>query len=101
MDNVACYGSEEELIDCTYHTDTGEDEHTDDIWINCNTITTTEQAMDKVSESTAPTNTIALVVSLVGLAIIIVVVGLLTSRKVYKHKCKSGTTNHRYKRAWV
>jgi hypothetical protein len=36
VNNVACYGSEDKLIDCTYHTDTTEDDHSNDIWINCN-----------------------------------------------------------------
>ena len=35
MDTVACYGIEDKLIDCTYHTDTNEDKHVNDIWINC------------------------------------------------------------------
>ena len=35
MDNVACYGSETKLIECSYHTDTSEDDHSEDIWIDC------------------------------------------------------------------
>ena len=31
MDNVACYGSEDKLADCNYHTDTTEDKHKNDI----------------------------------------------------------------------
>ena len=35
MDNVACYGPETKLIECDYHIDTSEDDHSEDIWINC------------------------------------------------------------------
>ena len=160
MDTVACYGSEDKLTDCTYHTDTSEDVHNEDIWINCNTIssvtspsqqptsstnneqsnptqhvptsvtnnnqsnptqqptsvtnnqsnptqqptleTNNGQSIDDIettsknSKADTPSNTIALVVSLVGLAISLVVIGLLISRMVYKNKRKSGSTNHRW-----
>lgn len=35
LDTVACYGSEHNLIDCSYHTDTSEDQHSQDIWVTC------------------------------------------------------------------
>ena len=35
MDNVGCYGTENRLIDCAYNTDTREDTHTGDVWIDC------------------------------------------------------------------
>ena len=35
MDNVACYGSEERLLDCTHDTDTIGDVHYKDIWVKC------------------------------------------------------------------
>ena len=35
MDNVGCFGTEAKLIDCAYHTDTSEDRHSDDIWMDC------------------------------------------------------------------
>ena len=39
MDNVACYGSEDKLIDCSYHTtDTKKHQHDEDIWIKCGII---------------------------------------------------------------
>ena len=31
MDHVACFGFEDKLIDCSYHTDTSEDDHSADI----------------------------------------------------------------------
>ena len=37
MDNVGCYGTEDRLIDCAYHTDTSEDSHSGDVWIECDT----------------------------------------------------------------
>ena len=41
LDNVACYGSEERLTNCTYSTDTSEDSHTDSIWLDCDPNTPT------------------------------------------------------------
>ena len=35
MDTVACSGSESKLISCTYHQDTSEDEHSEDIRVHC------------------------------------------------------------------
>ena len=35
MDDVGCYGAEDRLIDCAYHTDTSEDSHSGDVWIEC------------------------------------------------------------------
>ena len=107
MDNVACYGSEDKLTDCTYHTDTSEDVHKDDIWINCNkrkpvinceqptSVTNDGQSTNERSKSDTPTNTTALVVLLVGLAITTVVIGLLIGYIVYKHKRNSGTATNR------
>ena len=40
MDAVGCYGTESKLIDCTFHTDTSEDSHSGDIWIDCGSSTT-------------------------------------------------------------
>ena len=31
MDNVVCFGSEDKLIDCSYHSDTSENDHSTDI----------------------------------------------------------------------
>ena len=35
MDNIGCYGTEVKLIECAYNTDTSEDSHSHDIWIDC------------------------------------------------------------------
>ena len=45
MDNVGCYGSESKLIECSYdytyifynfyHPNISEDDHSEDIWVNC------------------------------------------------------------------
>ena len=67
MDNIACYGSEDKLTDCNYRTDTMEDDHINDIWINC----------DVIGSSTNKQSTVALAVSLVGLGISVLVIGFL------------------------
>ena len=85
MDDVGCYGSEDKLIDCTYHTDTTEDEHINDVWITCNaneqatqaTFDATQATFDATSssankESTESTSTISVVV----LAVVVIVLGI-------------------------
>ena len=37
MDHVGCYGLETKLIDCSYGTDTSEDDHSEDIGVQCQT----------------------------------------------------------------
>ena len=89
MDNVACYGSEDKLIDCSYHTDTTEDEHSNDIWINCDT---TEQSATEQSTDQSQLIAIAgLGLSLILLVIIIVVIVIITL-VLYKQKKRTYTT---------
>lgn len=37
MDHVGCYGLEAKLVDCSYSTDTSEDDHSEDIGVQCQT----------------------------------------------------------------
>ena len=112
MDNVACYGNESKLIDCTYHTDTSEDEHSEDIWINCgmpaptsistrisdcrtttssptlDPPTSTNEKLDQTSHATI--STVSLVVAFTALCIsVLVIVFLIGYITVYKHKEKN------------
>ena len=104
MDNVACYGSENKLIDCSYNTDTTEDEHLNDIWINCNVASDKEQVTQATSdttevvspsantltnESSTTTSTVSLVVALIGLGISMVVIAFLIGYILYKRKRKT------------
>ena len=84
MDNVGCHGTEDRLIDCTYHTDTSEDSHSGDIWIECdsassdpdgtnraNNIDTGEKTATTAEAGTdSDTGVIMAAVSLVGLIIL-------------------------------
>ena len=79
MDNVACYGSEDNLIDCGYHTDTTEDEHSHDIWINCDT---TKQSSDQTTARAALTVSLALVVVIVVLIVVVIILAVI----LFKHK---------------
>ena len=110
MDNVACYGTESKLIDCTYHTDTSEDEHSEDIWINCGTPTSTTPVNDTpttnptrdITAATAAdkqtsdkqlqtTSTASLVVAFIALGISILVIIFLIIFLIgytYKHQNK-------------
>ena len=38
MENLACFGTEEKLIDCAHDTDTIEDVHDNDVWVKCRSI---------------------------------------------------------------
>ena len=104
MDNVACYGSEDKLVDCSYNKDTTEDKHLNDIWINCNVTSGKQQGTQATSDtaevaspsantlttkSTTTTSTVALVVAMIGLGISIVVIAILIGYIVYKRKRKT------------
>ena len=88
MDNVACYGSEDKLVDCSYHTDTNEDNHINDIWIKCNvtvSVFTSANVNDNSNNNTS--STIALAMSMIALGIsVLVLVVLLIGYLVYRHK---------------
>ena len=84
MDNVGCHGTEDRLIDCAYHTDTSEDSHSGDVWIECDTASSDPAGTSKANntdtgEKTATTaeagtdndtGVIVAVVALVGLVIL-------------------------------
>ena len=67
MDNVACLGSENKLIDCTYHTDTSEDDHSADVRLHCKPSTNPMQG------STSTTSVVALTLVLIVILIAVVV----------------------------
>ena len=93
MDNVACYGSEDKLINCSYHTDTTEDNHINDIWIECNmTDTSTVITLPNVSDKSNNGSSIApLALSLIALGISILVMVFMIDYIVYRHKRNSRT----------
>ena len=114
MDNVACYGSEDRLTDCTYHTDTSEDTHDNDIWIICGTQRTDSSGLpnNKTTESTAssgpPTNitTVATstlsnepsmnttIILAIGISVVVaLVIGIIAVVLliIYRYKHKGGT----------
>ena len=79
MDDVGCYGTEDRLIDCAYHTDTSEDSHSGDVWIKCDTassdpdgtnsannIDTGEKTATAEAGTDSDTEVIVAVVALVG-----------------------------------
>ena len=100
MDNVGCHGTEDRLIDCAYHTDTSEDRHSGDIWIECNTASKSEPDQtpeikqkneDPPSDGQAEKRVVSergsdvgLAVALVALVISLVVVFALIAVLLYK-----------------
>ena len=92
MDNVACYGSEDKLIDCSYYTDTTEDDHSNNIWINCDTteLSATEQSTDQsqlIAIAGLGLSLILLVISIVVIVFLFIIVLVL-----YKHKKRTYTS---------
>ena len=55
MDNVACFGFEDKLIDCSHHTDTSEDDHSTDIRVHCTQSNETHNDNTAPIENTSPT----------------------------------------------
>ena len=56
MDNIGCQGTENKLIECGYHTDTSEDSHSGDIWIDCSdssSITTNDESKSSSNDVAA------------------------------------------------
>jgi hypothetical protein len=110
MDNVACYGSEDKLIDCTYHTDTTEDRHSNDVWINCNVTGASKPATQATSDTIEFTNPSAKIVTdesttipsifglglaLIALSItILAIIFLIGYIIVYRHKNKPHTNSN-------
>ena len=91
MDNVACYGSEDKLIDCSYHLNTNEDNHINDIWIECNvTDTTTLITLPNVSDrSNITSSMVPLALSVIALGISILVMVFMIGYLVLRHKRNS------------
>ena len=90
MDNVGCYGTEEKLIDCAYHTNTSGDKHSGDVWIDCSSA---EGSCDNANnietcDQMAASSDIAIIVALVSLVGLIVLVVALVGYILYTRKSK-------------
>ena len=72
MDNVACYGSESQLSDCNYHTDTSEDMHSEDIWVNCGAKDSSDDSLRSDINQNSASSTAALTVALVVCLLVII-----------------------------
>ena len=98
MDNVGCYGTEDRLIDCTYHTDSSEESHTGDIWIDCGSAATSKpdgsvnasntETNDQMASMAPPgsDNDTGLAVALVSLVGLILLVIALVGYILYTRK---------------
>ena len=83
MDNIGCQGTENKLIECGYHTDTSEDGHSGDIWIDCSdsSITTNDESKSSKSDvaaleartNTALTLAVVIPICFIVLAIILII----------------------------
>ena len=86
IDNVACYGSEDKLIDCTYHTDTSEDTHAGDIWIDCSSSTATSagQSSDQTHADNGKIDTaviVAVIAAVIGLLALVIIIAYIICNK--------------------
>ena len=93
IDNVACYGSEDKLIDCAYHTDTSEDTHAGDIWIDCSssTVTSTATSASRSSDHTHADNgkidtavIVAVIAAVIGLLALVIIIAYIICNKQRK-----------------
>ena len=88
IDNVACYGSEDKLIDCTYHTDTSEDTHAGDIWIDCSsTATSAGQSSDHSPADNGKIDTaviVAVIAAMIGLLALVIIIAYIICNKQSK-----------------
>ena len=92
MDNVACYGSEGKLMDCSYNTDATKEDHLNHIWIQCDT---TPRVVEESSNEkpNCTTSVAALAIALIALGISILVIVFLIGSILCRHKCKTHTTD--------
>ena len=87
MDNVACYGSETKLIECSHHTDTIEDDHSEDIWVKCGSKKNLDSAIQNESDvkqsniNSMAALTVALIVCLLVITLVIIYVAVKYLRK--------------------
>ena len=93
MDNVGCYGTEERLIDCGYHTDTSGDTHSGDVWIDCGSAISKSDGCDNANnietcDQMAASSDTAIIVALVSLAGLILLVVALVGYILYSRKSK-------------
>ena len=96
LDNVACHGTEDKLIDCTYHTDTSEDSHSDDIWIDCsNTSSTNAVESNTGSQKSGDADSevdVGVIVAVIALALSIAIIFILVGYILFRKQGKRNTT---------
>ena len=102
MDNVACYGSEDKLIDCTFNTETSEDVHSNDIWVKCSSVTEKSMSTTNNTGLTIPTEkgistasseqekSTGLIIPLVAVCVLLLVMVVIIS-VLCLYVCKRGT----------
>ena len=73
MNNVACFGSETKLIECNYRKGTSGDDHSDDIWVNCDA-SSPDRSTEQSSSSTSVTVILLAVLLCISILVIIITV---------------------------
>ena len=95
MGNIGCQGTENKLIECGYHTDTSEDSHSGDIWIDYSdsSIATNDELKSSSSDvkalETRTNAALALVVmTLIGFILLAIYLVICTKQSLIHQKMK-------------
>ena len=85
MDNVGCYGTEPKLINCSYHSDTSEDNHSEDVAVICSD----DGGIDAAQRATI-VSSVSLVIVILCICAVVVVI-LVIAVLYFRKKRKTGT----------
>ena len=69
MNNVTCFGSEAKLIECNYRNDTSGDDHSEDVWVNCDA-----SSPDRSTEQSSSSTSVTVVVLLLYISILVIII---------------------------
>ena len=88
MDNIGCQGTENKLIECGYHTDTSEDSHSGDIWIDCSDSSSNDELKDAALDKRTSAALAVAVVTLIGFILLAIALVICTKIGLVHQKMK-------------
>ena len=101
MDNVACFGSEAKLINCSYHSDTSEDDHSTDVLVHCALESETTTVDTARQESAITVSVVSLSVALI-ICVVVVLFGMVyIIHKRQEYKKHLSTTKRQVKKSFA
>ena len=81
VDIVACYGPESKLTECSYHTDTSEDDHDKDVWVKCDKEDTNVQPHGDVERNSAISLAAFFILVIILIMMVATVIAIKCSKK--------------------